>query len=105
MLSYAFTVLGQGDYEEIATEDFENIHNLFAAILSKGINRQLKQGLYREYLNRKEDVVGARGKINMSETIRNRRSRNCHSFMRSRGGLPTGSPRGLPTALLCPSTK
>lgn len=44
MLSYAFTILGQGDYEEIATEDFENMHNLFAAILSKGINRQLKQG-------------------------------------------------------------
>ena len=75
MLSYAFTVLGQGDYEEVATEDFENIHNLFAAILSKGINRQLKQGLYREYLNRKEDVVVARGKINMSGTIRNKLAR------------------------------
>ena len=29
MLSYAFSILGQGDYEEIATENFENIHNLF----------------------------------------------------------------------------
>lgn len=33
------------------------MHNLFAAILAKGIGRQLKQGLYREYLNRKEDVA------------------------------------------------
>ena len=75
MLSYAFTILGQGDYEEIATENFENIHNLFAAILSKGINRQLKQGLYREYLNHNEDVVVARGKINVSGTIRNKLAR------------------------------
>ena len=35
MLSYAFTVLRQGGYEEIATEKFENVHDLFAAILAK----------------------------------------------------------------------
>ena len=75
MLSYAFTTLDQGDYEEIATEEFENIHNLFAAILSKGIGRQLKQGLYREYLNRKEDTVVARGKIDIPGTIQNKLAR------------------------------
>ena len=75
MLSYAFTTLDQGDYEEIATEEFENIHNLFAAILSKGIGRQLKQGLCREYLNRKEDTVVARGKIDIPGTIQNKLAR------------------------------
>lgn len=75
MLSYAFTTLDQGDYEEIATEEFENIHNLFAAILSKGIGRQLKQGLYREYLSRKEDTVVARGKIDIPGTIQNKLAR------------------------------
>lgn len=75
MLSYAFTILNQGGYEDVATEDFDNIHNLFAAILSKGISRQLKQGLYREYLNRKEDITSLRGKISMPETIQNRLSR------------------------------
>ena len=75
MLSYAFTTLDQGDYGEIATEEFENIHNLFAAILSKGIGRQLKQGLYREYLNRKEDTVVARGKIDIPGTIQNKLAR------------------------------
>ena len=49
----------------------ENVHNLFAAILAKGIGRQLKQGLYREYLNRKEDVTKVRGKIDMPGTIQN----------------------------------
>ncbi len=75
MLSYAFTTLNQGDYVDVETEEFENIHNLFAAILSKGISRQLKQGLYREYLNRKEDVTVARGKIDMPGTIQNRLDR------------------------------
>lgn len=32
-------------YEDVATEEFENMHNLFAAILTKGISRQLKRGL------------------------------------------------------------
>lgn len=75
MLSYAFTTLNQGGYEEIATEEFENMHNLFAAILSKGIGRQLKQGLYREYQNRREDTTASRGKIDMPGTIQNRLAR------------------------------
>ena len=55
MLAYAFEILNQGGYEDIAVEEFDNIHNLFAAILAKGIGRQLKQGLYREYIDKKED--------------------------------------------------
>lgn len=75
MLSYAFTTLNQNGYEDVAAEEFENIHNLFAAILAKGIGRQLKQGLYREYLNRKEDILVVRGKIDMQGTIQNRMAR------------------------------
>lgn len=75
MLSYAFTTMNQGGYEDIATEEFENMHNLFAAILAKGVGRQLKQGLYREYLNRKEDVAAVRGKIDMPGTVQNRLAR------------------------------
>ena len=41
----------------------------------KGIGRQLKQGLYREYLNRKEDVAVVRGKIDMPGTIQNQLAR------------------------------
>ena len=46
MLSYAFTALNQGGYEDVAAEEFENMHNLFAAILAKGIGRQLKPVSY-----------------------------------------------------------
>lgn len=77
MLSYAFTTLNQGGYEVLATEEFENMHNLFAAILAKGIGRQLKQGLHREYLNHKEELAVVRGKIDMPGTIQNRLARKC----------------------------
>lgn len=72
MLSYAFTPLAQGGYENVEKEEFENIHNLFAAILAKGIGRQLKQGLYREYIERTESLVTLRGKIDINGTVRNR---------------------------------
>lgn len=75
MLSYAFTALTPAQDDEIAAEEFDNIHNLFAAILAKGIGRQLKQGLYREYLNRKEDMPTMRGKIDMQGTIKNKLAR------------------------------
>lgn len=72
MLAYAFKSLKQSNYSRVATEDFENIHNLLAAILSKGISQQLKQGLYREYINKYEDLAVLRGKLNIQGTIKNR---------------------------------
>lgn len=75
MLSYAFTTLNQSNYEDVATEEFDNIHNLLAAILSKGIGQQLKQGIYREYMNRTEEMPVVRGKIVMPGTIKNRIAR------------------------------
>ena len=51
------------------------MHNLFAAILAKGIGQQLKQGLYREYLNKRENMTVMRGKIDMSGTIKNKFAR------------------------------
>ena len=72
MLTYAYQTLKQSTYEEIETEDFDNIHDLFAAILSKGLAAQIKQGLYREYIVLEEDLSTLRGKLNMPGTIRNR---------------------------------
>lgn len=75
MLSYAFQALHQSQYEDIALEEFEDMHNLFAAILSKGIGLQLKQGLYKEYISKQDDLNVLRGKINISGTIHNRMAR------------------------------
>ena len=75
MLAYAFHALNLDQYEDLAGEEFDHMHDLFAAILAKGITRQVKQGLYREYLNRTEDLPTLRGKIELAGTIRNRIAR------------------------------
>ena len=72
MLAYAFTALEQGGYEDVAAEEFANMHDLFAAILAKGIGRLLKQGLYREYAPRQEELTTLRGKLDMSGAMRGR---------------------------------
>ena len=72
MLSYTFQALNQETYEDVAVESFDEMYNLLAAILSKGIGLQLKQGLYREYISRQEELSVMRGKINMPGTIKNR---------------------------------
>lgn len=75
MLTYAFQVLKQSNYDKVASEEFENIQDLFAAILSKGIAQQLKQGLYREYVSQCENLPVMRGKLNIHGTINNKLQR------------------------------
>ncbi len=70
MLSYAFRTLTENGYSNVADEDFENIHNLFAAILIRGVGAQVKRGLHRDYLQREEALAGVRGQILVSETIK-----------------------------------
>ena len=55
MLSYSFSVLNEQGYKSIATEKFDNIAELMAAILVKGIATQLKRGLQKEYIGRTEE--------------------------------------------------
>ncbi len=61
---------------DVASESFENITNLYAAILSKGMGQQFKQGLYREYKPKCEDLPLLRGKLNIVGTIDNRLQKN-----------------------------
>lgn len=69
MLAYAFHVLNEEGYKQVATEDFEYTSDLFAAILSKGIASQIKRGLSREYISKTEAVISPAGKINVSASI------------------------------------
>ncbi len=71
MLAYAFQILKQGEYAYIDKENFENIEDLFAEILFKAISRQLKQGLYREYISQTDDIPLLKGKVNICGTMNN----------------------------------
>ena len=54
MLAYAFQALNSQRYKNIATEKFQNIGELMAAILITGIDQQVKRGLGKEYIARTE---------------------------------------------------
>ena len=72
MLSYAFQVLRNSNYEDLASEPFDHAQDLLAAILSKGLAQLVKQGLYREYTSKEESLMVMRGKLDVAGTIRNR---------------------------------
>ena len=70
MLSYAFKALSSQGYRQMATEDFHNVADLCAAILCKGVSRQIKRGLGREYIAKNEPLSALRGRIDISESIK-----------------------------------
>ena len=72
MLSYAFQVLKEQGYKNLATESFSNTADLCAAILSKGVSVQIKRGLGREYTCQTESLSAPRGKPLISQSIKTR---------------------------------
>ncbi len=75
MLSYAFQQLRGNNYESITGEEFENIHQLMAEILIRGVSFQLKQGLHREYVPVTERLMTIKGRIDVPGTIAERTQR------------------------------
>lgn len=71
MLAYAFQILTQKNYDEIKSEEFAEVQDLFAAILAKGVSKQLKQGLYKDYISVTENLPTLRGKLEIQGTIKN----------------------------------
>lgn len=72
MLAYAFKELKLEHYQRVKTESFDNIHDLFAEIISLGISLVLKQGLHREYIEHQDTLNTLRGKLNIQETMKER---------------------------------
>ena len=70
MLAYAFQVLSENGYKDIETEQFDNVGELCAAILAKGVALQLKRGLGKEYVPQTEPLSSLRGKIDIAESIK-----------------------------------
>lgn len=70
MLSYAYQALRETGFNSVAGESFENIHDLFASILTRGIGSQIKRGLHRDYVPQEETLSGLRGQIRIAESIK-----------------------------------
>lgn len=63
MLSYAFQILNEQGYKQILIEEFDNVAELCAALLSKGVASQIKRGLSREYILQIEPLSTLRAKL------------------------------------------
>lgn len=72
MLSYAFSNLNEAEAKKYSSEKFEFIDDLFTAILAKGLAKQIKRGLGKEYLYRTEELIAPKGRISVSETLKMR---------------------------------
>ena len=70
MLAYAFQVLRERVYKSCGTEEFENTADLLSAILAKGVATQIKRGLGRTYIEETEPLSCLRGKIRVTESIK-----------------------------------
>ena len=78
MLAYAYKALQQEGFEKLGAEKFTNIHDLFAAVLVRGIEHQVKQGLTKEYLKHQRLRKTLRGKVDIIGTLQqmSKRQRN-----------------------------
>ncbi|MGG1674245.1 5-methylcytosine-specific restriction endonuclease system specificity protein McrC [Neobacillus sp. NRS-1170] len=70
MLAYAFQTLNEAEFRSIQAEEFKNLHDLMAAILIRGIGNQIKRGLHREYIGQTEATSNLRGKIDVTNSIK-----------------------------------
>lgn len=70
MLSYAFKVLRESNYRDIETEEFENVAELLSEILIKGVKFELKRGLLKGYVDFEESLSTIRGRVNISESVK-----------------------------------
>lgn len=70
MLSYAFQILKNKEYENLACEEFKNQAELLGTILVKGVLHQIKCGLSKSYKEECDELTTLRGKINMSESVK-----------------------------------
>ena len=51
MLAYAFRILHEQGYRDVAAEEFENVAELLTEILCRGVSVQIKRGLCRQYIS------------------------------------------------------
>lgn len=70
MLSYAFQILNEQGYKQVATEEFENVGELCSDILIKGVSSQIKRGLGKEYISKEEALSSPRGKIDLAASLK-----------------------------------
>lgn len=70
MLAYVYDQYQYKDISKLGNEEFNNFENLYAAIITTLMKKQLKMGIARSYVDKVENISNLKGKINLSESIK-----------------------------------
>lgn len=70
LLCYAWNNLEERDRTKVNSEKSTDLVDLFAKVLINGITYLFKRGLNRQYIVFEEDISSIRGKLNISNTIK-----------------------------------
>ena len=71
MLAYAFKFIDKQGFQNVEIESFDNAGDLCAELLARGVSLQLKKGLSKNYLSKQEQISNLKGKINITDSIKN----------------------------------
>lgn len=70
LLCYAWNKLEESEIVNVSEIDSTELIDLFAKVLSNSCSRLLKQGLDRYYVEHEDVIMGIKGKLNFSATIK-----------------------------------
>jgi 5-methylcytosine-specific restriction enzyme subunit McrC len=70
LLLYAWDKLPEGEMADVSKLESQELVDLFASVMIKGINHLLRRGLDQSYLSHGEEIPGIRGRINIGITAR-----------------------------------
>lgn len=72
MMAYAFRAIRAAGTDQVETESFDHLHDLFAEILVRGVGTQVKRGLHRDYRKHSDELATIRGRIDITRTAATR---------------------------------
>jgi 5-methylcytosine-specific restriction enzyme subunit McrC len=75
LLAYAFELVDERVLTRAEAEAFDAPVDLLAALLEAGMARQIKRGLYREYVVQREELATLRGKVDVAASLRHKMAR------------------------------
>ncbi len=82
LLSYAWNQLDQAQIVEVQSFDSRSPKDLFAHVLSAGVEHIVRRGLDRDYETIEDDLSGIRGRLEMLQTARKFRQQHARAICR-----------------------
>jgi 5-methylcytosine-specific restriction enzyme subunit McrC len=70
LLCYAWDKLDERDLVKVDAASFKDLPNLFSKVLANGLKYLFKKGLDRNYRETSECYPGVKGKLNISESLK-----------------------------------